>query len=57
MCQNDIFYATAAVDALRAYLVRVFKYSFFFSFFFTIHKMVGPTLEFIILLIFSKYNF
>ena len=40
-----------------ACLVRVFKYIYTFFFFFTIHKMVSPTLEFIVWLIFSKYNF
>ena len=41
-------------DLCIAYLVRVFKYSFFC---FAIQKMVGPTLEFIFWLIFSKYSF
>ena len=27
------------------------------DFYFAIHKMMGPTLEFIVWLIFSKYNF
>ena len=42
------------MQVLRACLVRVFKYSFFC---FAIHKMVGPILEFIVWLIFSKYSF
>ena len=41
-------------DLCIACLVRVYKYSFFF---FAIQKMVGPILEFIFWLIFSKYSF
>ena len=43
-------YEVSSLEKLKAYLVRVFKYIFCLA----IHKMVGPTVEFIVWLIFSK---